>query len=77
MQGYCSNLLKTGIFNKWFKLLLMNTHPDPKRRKTVEENISIFSKMICINSINEFAPFFNELTDENLVKMLDQFNGVF
>jgi hypothetical protein len=76
MQGYCSNLLKTGIFNKWFKLLLMNTHPDPKRRKTVEENISIFSKLVCVNSFAEFTPFLNEMTDDNLRKMFDQFNCV-
>ena len=74
MQGYCGNLLKTGIFNKWFKLLLMNTHPDPKRRKTVEENMSIFAKLICVNSFVEFAPFLNETTDENLAKMIGQFN---
>ncbi len=74
MQGYCSNLLKTGIFNKWFKLLLMNTHPAPQRRKTVEENMSIFSKLICVNSFAEFTPFLNETTDENLFKLIDQFN---
>lgn len=72
-QRFCVNLLKTGIFNKWFKLLLMNTHPDPKRRKTVEENISIFAKLSCVNAFSEFGPFLKEITDDNLLKLTEQF----
>ena len=68
-QLFYNNLLKTGIFNKWFKLLLMNTHPNPDRRKTVEENMSIFSKLTCVKSFAEFSPFLNEVSDENLVKI--------
>lgn len=69
IQPFCSNLLKTGIFNKWFKLLLMNTHPNPNRRKTVEENMTVFSKLTCVKSFAEFAPFLSEVSDENLLKI--------
>lgn len=69
VQVFYNNLLKTGIFNKWFKLLLMNTHPNPDRRKTVEENMSIFSKLTCVKSFAEFTPFLNEVSDENLFKI--------
>ena len=75
MQSFCSNLLKTGIFNKWFKLLLMNTHPIPNRRKTIEENVTIFSKLTCMKSFAEFAPFLGEITDENLLKICKSFTN--
>ena len=73
MQPFCSNLLKTGIFNKWFKLLLMNTHPNPTRRKTLEENMSVFSKLTCVKSFAEYSPFVGEVNDENLLKICKGF----
>ena len=44
-EGRC----KVGFFNKWMKLLLLNMHPDYNKRKSVEDNISLFSKL-CYNN---------------------------
>ena len=56
-EGRC----KVGFFNKWMKLLLLNTHPDYNKRKSIEDNISLFSKLCYNNTMDEFAPVLNEL----------------
>ncbi len=47
---------KTGFLNKWLKLLLLNTHPDYKRRKSIEDNMSLFSKLCYSNTMEDFYP---------------------
>lgn len=72
MQCSCDNMLKNGLFNKWFKLLLLNVHPLPKRRKSVDETYSIFTKMYCANACVELSSF---LTEVDSLKWQNMLNG--
>jgi hypothetical protein len=55
------NIIKSGFFNKWFKLLVLNTHPDYKKRKTIEDNMTLFSKLCYNNTLSEFTYSLNNL----------------
>ena len=57
-EGRC----KVGFFYKWMKLLLLNTHPDYNKRKSIEDNIMLFSKLCYNNTMDEFAPVLNDLS---------------
>jgi hypothetical protein len=73
MNDHVPTLLKTGFYNKWFKLLIINIHPSPSKRKAVEENIAIFAK---INRVSAFAEHVNSLKDMNndlMIQMVSQF----
>lgn len=76
IQNECDDICQTGFFNKWIKLLLLNTHPDPKKRKSIDENLSFFSK-ICYT--NTFANFNNiiKLTPSKLLKINNVFTKVY
>jgi hypothetical protein len=54
--------LKQGFANKWLKLLLLNIHPDPKKRKTAEETAAIFSKLCYQNTLHDFEVAFRCLS---------------
>lgn len=54
--------LKQGFANKWLKLLLLNIHPDMKKRKTAEETATIFSKLCYQNSLQDFEVLLNSLS---------------
>lgn len=54
--------LKQGFANKWLKLLLLNVHPDTKKRKTAEETASIFSKLCYQNTLQDFEVAFRALS---------------
>ena len=55
------NIIKSGFFNKWFKLLVLNTHPDYKKRKPIEDNMTLFSKLCYSNTLSEFTYSLNNL----------------
>ena len=69
LQSICENICKQGFLNKWMKILILNTHPDPKKRKTVEDTASIFAKLCYNNPINEFKGIIALLTPENMSKI--------
>jgi hypothetical protein len=54
--------LKQGFANKWLKLLLLNIHPDTKKRKTAEETSAIFSKLCYQNTLQDFEAIFNTMS---------------
>lgn len=54
--------LKQGFANKWLKLLLLNIHPDMKKRKTAEETANIFSKLCYQNTLQDFEVAFRALS---------------
>jgi len=54
--------LKQGFANKWLKLLLLNIHPDNKKRKTAEETATIFSKLCYQNTLQDFEVAFRCLS---------------
>ena len=76
IQNECDDICQTGFFNKWTKLLLLNTHPDPKKRKSIDENLSIFSKICYTNTFANFNSII-KLTESKILKINNIFTKVY
>ena len=73
MNDHVPTLLKTGFYNKWFKLLIINMHPSPLKRKAVDENIAIFAKINRVSAFTEHVNSLKEMNDNLMVQMMVQF----
>jgi len=74
MNGYTPSLMKTGFYNKWFKLLIMNMHPSPLKRKPIDETIGIFAKISRVSAFAEHVNSLKELDNEKaMVGLTRQF----
>lgn len=73
MNDHVPTLLKTGFYNKWFKLLIINIHPSPLKRKAVDENIAIFAKINRVSAFSEHVNSLKEMNCDLMVQMASQF----
>jgi hypothetical protein len=73
MNDHVPTLLKTGFYNKWFKLLIINIHPSPLKRKAVDENIAIFAKINRVSAFSEHVNSLKEMNYDLMVQMASQF----
>ena len=73
MNDHIPTLLKTGFYNKWFKLLIINMHPFPSKRKAVDENVAIFAKINRLSAFAEHVNSLKEMNDHLMIRMASQF----
>ena len=74
MNEYAPSLLKTGFYNKWFKLLIINIHPSPLKRKPIDETIGIFAKISRVSAFAEHVNSLKELDNGAMSGLSSQFN---
>ena len=73
MNDHVPTLLKTGFHNKWFKLLIINIHPSPLKRKAIDETVAIFAKINRVSAFAEHVNSLKEMNDDLIVQMSSQF----
>lgn len=75
MNDHAPSLLKTGFYNKWFKLLIINMHPSPLKRKAIDETIGMFAKINRVSAFAEHVNSLKELDDKVMISLTRQFKS--
>jgi hypothetical protein len=75
INDHAPTLLKKGFYNKWFKLLIINIHPSPLKRKSVDDAIAMFAKISRVSAFAEHVNSLKELDHEIMARVTTQFKS--